>query len=80
MPDPDAGRPPEALARDFGAAARDAAARARGECGRKRRFPDQAAADRAVTYWRSQGDYSIHAYECPHGCGGWHIGHPPRGM
>lgn len=76
MPDPDAGRAPEALAHDFGAAARWFARRINGECRRKRRYPDLASAEYAVRRLRREGDYSIHAYRCEVGCRGWHIGHP----
>lgn len=74
MPDPDAGRSPAVVRRDFGAAARTYRRRRFGECQRKRRYGTYDAAARVVRAWRLRGDYSIHAYPCDY-CRGWHLGH-----
>lgn len=71
MPDPDAGRTLEQIARDFGAARRTFQRRTWGECGRKRRYP---ALDYALQA-QSELPYgeALHVYACGF-CHGYHLG------
>ncbi len=41
----------------------------------KKIYKTKASAESAVRQKREPG---LHAYECPHGCGGWHLGHKRR--
>jgi hypothetical protein len=46
-----------------------------GQCFRKKRFEEQWQARSAVKHGRAKGRDIGEPYLCPHGCGGWHIGH-----
>lgn len=52
----------------------------RRECTAKDRWSAERGALRALGTARRAGrdpDRLLHVYACPHGCGGWHMGHRP---
>lgn len=50
----------------------------RKECGSKRRFESEEAANRTIGALRRSGGLQgyVHSYRCSR-CGGFHFGHPP---
>jgi hypothetical protein len=53
--------------------------RMHGQCFRKIRFEEQWQASGAVKNAAAKGKDIGRPYRCPHGCGGWHIGHGRHG-
>ena len=50
-----------------------------GQCYRKRKYPDRKEALDVLLEAHRRGVELGQPYRCPHGCGGWHIGHKHRG-
>lgn len=56
----------------------NAAARRYGQCERKRRYAERWQAAEVVLLAHRDGVEIGQPYRCPHGCDGWHIGHPSK--